>query len=82
ALARGFRVISTARRFETLAALKDKGAEILHLDVIAPPREISAFATAWAIHKQIDFLVNNAGYLQGGAIEENSPEEIMEQFET
>ncbi|KAF8179725.1 hypothetical protein K438DRAFT_1768758 [Mycena galopus ATCC 62051] len=55
-------------------ALKDKGAEILHLDVIAPPSEISAFAaTAWAIHKQIDFLVHNAGYLQGGAIKENSP---------
>jgi hypothetical protein len=31
-------------------ALKEKGAEILELDVTSPPRENSAFvASAWAI---------------------------------
>ncbi|KAF8188944.1 hypothetical protein K438DRAFT_1919755 [Mycena galopus ATCC 62051] len=83
ALDRGFRVISTARRLESLVALKDKGAAILQFDVTASPSAISAFAaTAWAIYGQIDFLVNNAGYLQGGAIEENTPDEAMAQFHT
>ncbi|KAJ6462583.1 putative oxidoreductase,short chain dehydrogenase [Mycena sanguinolenta] len=83
ALSRGFRVIATARRVETLVAVKEKGAEILSLDVAAPPSAISAFAaTAWGIYGQIDFLINNAGYIQGGAIEENTPEEIMAQFNT
>jgi short-subunit dehydrogenase len=31
---------------------------------------------------QVDFLINNAGYLQGGAIEENTPEETTAQFNT
>ncbi|KAJ7805701.1 putative short-chain oxidoreductase [Mycena olivaceomarginata] len=83
ALDRGFRVISTARRVETLAALKEKGADILQLDVTAPPSKISAFAAeAWKIHGHVDFLVNNAGYLQGGAIEENTSEEVLLQFNT
>jgi NAD(P)-dependent dehydrogenase (short-subunit alcohol dehydrogenase family) len=30
----------------------------------------------------VDFLVNNAGYLQGGAIEENTSEEVLLQFNT
>ncbi|KAJ7336732.1 putative oxidoreductase,short chain dehydrogenase [Mycena albidolilacea] len=83
ALDRGFRVISTARRVEALAALKEKGADILQLDVTAPLSKISAFvAEAWKIHGHVDFLVNNAGYLQGGAIEENTPEEVLLQFNT
>ncbi|KAJ7103687.1 putative short-chain oxidoreductase [Mycena crocata] len=83
ALERGFRVISTARRVETLADLKDKGAETLTLDVTASVHDLSAFAAkAWAIYGQIDFLVNNAGYILGGAIEEATPEEAMDQFNT
>jgi NADP-dependent 3-hydroxy acid dehydrogenase YdfG len=30
----------------------------------------------------IDYLINNAGFLQGGAIEENNQEEILAQFNT
>jgi NAD(P)-dependent dehydrogenase (short-subunit alcohol dehydrogenase family) len=30
----------------------------------------------------VDYLVNNAGFLQGGAIEENTPEENIAQFNT
>ncbi|KAJ7083453.1 putative short-chain oxidoreductase [Mycena epipterygia] len=83
ALDRGFRVISTARRVESLADLKEKGAQTLKLDVTAPVDELSAFAAnAWAIYGQVDFLINNAGYLQGGAIEENTPEERLAQFNT
>ncbi|KAJ7083455.1 putative short-chain oxidoreductase [Mycena epipterygia] len=83
ALDRGFRVISTARRVESLADMKEQGAETLKLDVTAPAHEISAFAArAWNIYGQVDFLINNAGYLQGGAIEENTPEERLAQFNT
>jgi hypothetical protein len=50
ALSCGFRIIPTARRVGTLMALKEKGAEILELDVTSPPSENSAFvASAWAI---------------------------------
>lgn len=31
---------------------------------------------------QIDYLVNNAGYAQGGVIEEVAPAQILEQFST
>ncbi|KAJ6545369.1 putative short-chain oxidoreductase [Mycena capillaripes] len=83
ALDRGFRVISTARRVESLVELKERGAQTLQLDVTSPPSELSTFAaTVWNIHGQVDFLINNAGYLQGGAIEENTPEETMAQFNT
>ncbi|KAJ7611423.1 putative short-chain oxidoreductase [Mycena polygramma] len=83
ALDRGFRVISTARRVESLAALKEQGAETLQLDVTAPLSELATFAkTAWDIYGQVDFLINNAGYLQGGAIEENTPEDTLAQFNT
>jgi NADP-dependent 3-hydroxy acid dehydrogenase YdfG len=49
-LERGFRVISTARRVETLVDLKEKGAETLKLDVTSPPQELADFAAAaWKI---------------------------------
>lgn len=34
------------------------------------------------ISGQVDYLINNAGFLQGGAIEENTPEENLAQFNT
>ncbi|KAJ7064874.1 putative short-chain oxidoreductase [Mycena amicta] len=83
ALQRGFRVIATARRVETLEPLKEQGAKILQLDVTASPEELETFAkTAWDIYGQVDFLVNNAGYLQGGAFEENTAEDVLSQFST
>jgi NAD(P)-dependent dehydrogenase (short-subunit alcohol dehydrogenase family) len=30
----------------------------------------------------IDYLINNAGFVQGGAVEENSQEEVLAQFNT
>ncbi|KAJ7625900.1 retinol dehydrogenase 8 [Roridomyces roridus] len=83
ALDRGFCVISTARRVETLEALREKGATTLKLDVTAPFDDIVKFAAeAWAVHGQVDYLINNAGYLLGGAIEESTPEEVQAPFNT
>ncbi|KAJ7858383.1 hypothetical protein B0H14DRAFT_2187647, partial [Mycena olivaceomarginata] len=82
ALSCGFRVIPTARRVGTLMALKEKGAEILELDVTSPSENSAFVVSAWAIYGQVDFLVNNAGFLQGGTIEENTPGDTMAQFNT
>ncbi|KAJ7093836.1 putative short-chain oxidoreductase [Mycena belliarum] len=83
ALAKGLRVIATARRPETLEALKEKGAKTLQLDVTASPDKLNAFATeAISVFGQVDTLINNAGFLQGGAVEENTPEENLAQFDT
>ncbi|KAJ7435258.1 putative short-chain oxidoreductase [Mycena latifolia] len=83
ALSQGLRVIATARRPETLVALEEKGAKALKLDVASSPEELKAFASeVLSIFGQVDYLINNAGFLQGGAIEENTAEENLAQFNT
>ncbi|KAJ6516738.1 putative short-chain oxidoreductase [Mycena vitilis] len=83
ALDKGFRVIATARKVEMLAALGSLGAKTLALDVTSTPATLQQFATsAIAIYGQVDYLVNNAGFLQGGAIEEVSPTQAFAQFNT
>ncbi|KAF7340313.1 Short-chain dehydrogenase/reductase family protein [Mycena venus] len=83
ALASGFRVIATARTIETLKALEDLGAKSLSFDVNSPPDTLNELANkAIAIYGQVDYLVNNAGFTSGGAIEEHSPTEVLEQFNT
>ena len=50
ALKRGYRVIATARKLESIQDLKDKGASILKLDTTASEDELHAFAKeAWHI---------------------------------
>lgn len=70
--AQGDQVIATGRNAETrLAHLKDTGARILDLDVTGPQAVIEQkFKEAWDIFGTIDVLVNNAGYIQCGALEE------------
>jgi NADP-dependent 3-hydroxy acid dehydrogenase YdfG len=71
-LARGDRVIATARNgTQRLASLKDTGAAVLDLDVTAAQTEIDAkIKEALAIYGGIDVLVNNAGYIEAGIVEE------------
>lgn len=62
ALKRGDHVIATARSVNKLADLKDKGADVLQLDVTSPLDELHVVAkNAAAIHGRIDVVVNNAG---------------------
>ena len=71
--AQGENVIATGRNADTkLAHLKDTGASILDLDVSAPPQEIKdKMAEAWGLYPGgIDVVVNNAGYILSGAVEE------------
>jgi len=74
-LARGDKVISTARArsLPKLDELKEKGAATLELDVTAPLSELHAVAAkAVAIYGHIDVVVNNAGYIISGVLEENT----------
>ncbi|RDB30241.1 hypothetical protein Hypma_007082 [Hypsizygus marmoreus] len=83
ALKRGDKVIATgrARSLSKLDDLKAHGADVLELDVTSPLEALHETAKkAAAIHGRIDVVVNNAGYILVGAIEENTPEESFDQF--
>ncbi|KAJ7184455.1 short-chain oxidoreductase [Mycena filopes] len=83
ALNSGFRVIATARRINTLASLEECGAKTLTLDVTSSEAELAEFAAkAIAIYGHVDYLFNNAGYLHAGVMEENTPAEVLRQFNT
>lgn len=75
ALRRGDKVIATARArsIGKLQVLKDQGAEVLELDVTALPESLKEVAKqANDIYGHIDVLVNNAGYIEVGALEEST----------
>ncbi|KAL1742769.1 hypothetical protein HDZ31DRAFT_83893 [Schizophyllum fasciatum] len=85
ALARGDKVIATARArsLAKLDDLKAAGADVLELDVTAPLDALKAVAgQAVAIHGRVDVVVNNAGYILTSAIEESTPQETFEQYNT
>ncbi|KAJ7775764.1 hypothetical protein DFH07DRAFT_732345 [Mycena maculata] len=81
ALSAGFRVIATTQRLETLSDLENRSATTLPLNVTTSVEDLASFAVN-AIAVQIDFLINKAGFAQGGVIEGVSPEESMRQFNT
>lgn len=74
-LGRGHRVIATsrARSLPKLAELREHGAEILELDVVAPLDHLQEVAKkAVGIYGKIDVVVNNAAFVAFGALEENT----------
>ncbi|KAI0836004.1 hypothetical protein F5Y06DRAFT_305612 [Hypoxylon sp. FL0890] len=80
----GENVIATGRNAPSkLAHLVDTGAKILDLDVTAPVTEIDAkMDEAWNIYPDgIDVVVNNAGYILSGAVEELT-QELKDIFDT
>ncbi|KAF7549349.1 hypothetical protein G7Z17_g6435 [Cylindrodendrum hubeiense] len=81
ALDRGQRVIATARNVSSLAELGAKGAHTMSLDVVADDSTIETkVAEAMAVHGLITHVVNCAGYILEGMIEESSTREIFDQF--
>ena len=85
ALAQGHRVVATARRVESLAALVAQAPEhvlAVALDVDVPGAAEAAVAAAVSRFGRIDVLVNNAGYGVVGALEETPDVELRAIFDT
>ncbi|KEY74968.1 hypothetical protein S7711_01317 [Stachybotrys chartarum IBT 7711] len=82
-IARGDVAIATARKLDSIASLEEAGASIVCLDVTHEQDELDRIvAGAVAIHGRIDVLVNNAGFIVQGALEELSMAQIVAEFET
>ncbi|KAK5987056.1 Oxidoreductase BOA17 [Cladobotryum mycophilum] len=83
ALKLGHTVIATARTPSRIQALADLGAHTLAFDVTSPLADIQAVAEdVFAKHGRIDYLINTAGYVLEGAVEEVTPEEVYKSFHT
>jgi NAD(P)-dependent dehydrogenase (short-subunit alcohol dehydrogenase family) len=78
-VADGYRVFGTARK---PVAATHRGFELVELDVSSDASVERCIATVIERAGAIDVLVNNAGYLIAGAVEEVSIEEAKAQFET
>ncbi|PVH78169.1 NAD(P)-binding protein [Cadophora sp. DSE1049] len=91
-LARGDQVIATARNISSPALLelqdrltpyRQAGVSLLELDVTASSAAISEIvASALAVYGHINILVNNAGYLEIGVLEDLEDTQWVAQFET
>ena len=71
ALAQNDKVVATSRDAIKLKELKDLGALTLSLDITAGDEEVKkAVDKAISTYGSIDVLLNNAGYVLVGAVEE------------
>jgi NAD(P)-dependent dehydrogenase (short-subunit alcohol dehydrogenase family) len=84
-LKRGDKVVATARNLDTLKDLvQTYGDAVLpvQLDVHDRAATFAAFAKAKQHFGRIDVLINNAGYVLQGAVEESTEEQSRNQMET
>lgn len=81
-LREGANVWASARRVETLNELVAKGAHAVELDVTDENSRLRAVKAVEAEHGSVGTLINNAGYAQGGPLEEVPLELVRRQFET
>lgn len=74
ALSHGHTVVATARNpSKYRQALKDAGADLVSIDMTAPESDMKALVDGIVSkHGRIDVLINNAGYIEAGAVEEVS----------
>src|SRR5690348_3813106 len=77
--AQGFRVFGTSR---APAHNEASSVELLPLNVDSEASVEMCVQTILGRTGRIDLLVNNAGFAQGGALEENSLEDAWAQFDT
>jgi len=83
-LARGDKAIATTRGpVSRISNLKDAGASTYSLDVTASQGELnSVMSLVIQENGTVDVLINNAGYVECGFVEEASYEKYFAQFET
>ncbi|KAJ5180492.1 short-chain dehydrogenase [Penicillium capsulatum] len=81
ALNKGHRVIATARNPTKIQDLQEQGAETMALDVTDPIPIVEKIAQdAMQKYGRVDYLINAAGYILDGAVEESTAEEVQHQF--
>jgi NADP-dependent 3-hydroxy acid dehydrogenase YdfG len=78
----GWTVYASARRLETIEHLRDTGCRTLALDVTDEASMRAAVDEVQQAEGAVGVLVNNAGYSQGGAIEQVPLDAVRAQFET
>lgn len=79
---RGWTVYATARRPESIEHLAQDGCRLLSLDVTDPDSMRAAVSAVEEREGAVGVLVNNAGFSQGGAIEQVPLDAARGQFET
>jgi len=83
ALHRGYKVIASARNSAKLGELKAAGAVVMDLDVTSDDETLDRkLAEANSIYGKLSHVVNPAGYILEGAVEEASNKEVFDQFNT
>ena len=78
----GHTVYATARRPESIEALRESGCRTLELDVTSEESMSAAVASVEEAEGAVGVLVNNAGYSQNGAVETVPLDDVRAQFET
>jgi NADP-dependent 3-hydroxy acid dehydrogenase YdfG len=78
----GWTVYASARRLESIEHLGSVGCKLLQLDVTDEGSMRAAVDTVEREQGAVGVLVNNAGYSQGGPIEQVPMESVRRQFET
>jgi NADP-dependent 3-hydroxy acid dehydrogenase YdfG len=66
--------VATSRSVSKIQDLKSKGAHIVQLDVNEPLEKLqnSVEKEVIGVYGKVDVLVNNAGFIAVGALEENT----------
>ncbi len=77
----GFTVYGAARSIDKMTGLKDKGINVISLDVTDDESMINCLRSIMEVEGRIDVLVNNAGYGSYGSVEDVPIEEAKRQFE-
>lgn len=80
--ASGWTVYATARRPEAIEHLAKDGCRTLALDVTEEASMQAAVDEVVRAEGAVGVLVNNAGYSQGGAVEQVAMQDVRRQFET